>query len=62
MEAKEKEVCAPGGDPEGERDAAEARQIKQAILEGDSAKADMLTSLHVERAMNKMIEAMRQKE
>ena len=45
-----------------EKSHDEHKEILKAILEGDSAKADMLTSLHVERAMNNMIEAMKGKE
>ena len=42
-----------------EKSHDEHKEILKAILEGDEAKADMLTSLHVERAMNNMIEAMK---
>lgn len=45
-----------------EKSQDEHREILKAILEGDAAKADMLTSFHVERAMNNMIEAMKDKE
>ncbi len=45
-----------------EKSQDEHKEILKAILEGDSAKADMLTSLHVERAMNNMLEAMQCKE
>ncbi len=37
----------------------EHRDILKAMLEGDSQKADELTSLHIERAMNNMVEAMK---
>lgn len=40
----------------------EHREILEAMLEGDAKKADELTSLHIERAMNNMVEAMRQEE
>ena len=45
-----------------EKSHDEHKEILKAILEGDATKADMLTSLHVERAMNNMIEAMQSKE
>ena len=42
-----------------ESSIAEHRDIFKAMLEGDSQKADELTSLHIERAMNNMVEAMK---
>lgn len=43
-----------------ERSQTEHREILNAILDGDAEKADMLTSLHVERAMNNMLAALNQ--
>lgn len=45
-----------------EKSQEEHREILKAILDGDSEKAELLTSLHVERAMNNMIVAMQDKE
>ena len=41
-----------------EKSSDEHREILNAILEGDAEKADVLTSLHIERAMVNMISAM----
>ena len=41
-----------------EKSSDEHREILNAILEGDAEKADLLTSLHIERAMVNMISAM----
>ena len=41
-----------------ERSIEEHREILKAILESDSPKADALTSMHIERAMNNMVAAM----
>ncbi len=40
-----------------ERSIEEHREILKAILEGDANKADALTSMHIERAMNNMVAA-----
>ncbi len=45
-----------------EKSQDEHREILKAILDGDAEKAELLTSLHVERAMNNMIVAMENKE
>ena len=45
-----------------ERTAEEHREILNAILAGDVEKADTLTRMHVERAMENMVEAMKSKE
>ncbi len=42
-----------------ERTVSEHREILNAILSGDAEKADILTSLHVERAMENMVIAMK---
>ncbi len=42
-----------------ERSQEEHREILKAILDGDAEKADFLTSLHVERAMNNMLVALK---
>ena len=44
-----------------ERTAEEHREILNAILEGDAERADALTRMHVERAMENMVEAMKNK-
>ena len=41
-----------------EKTMNEHREILNALIEGDAEKADMLTSLHIERAMKNMIAAM----
>ncbi len=41
-----------------ERSQEEHREILEAILAGDAERADKLTSLHVERAMNNMLSAL----
>ena len=40
-----------------EKSHDEHREILKAIVDGNAAKADMLTSMHVEQAMNNMIKA-----
>ena len=45
-----------------ERSIEEHREIMKAVLDGDAEKADMLTSMHVERAMCNMVSAMQEKE
>lgn len=42
-----------------EKSNKEHKEILQALLDGDAEKADMLTSLHIERAMNNMVAAMK---
>ena len=37
----------------------EHKEILEAMLVGDGERADELTSLHIERAMNNMVEAMK---
>lgn len=43
-----------------EKSNEEHREILKAIIDGDKEKADMLTSLHIERAMENMIAAMKE--
>ena len=45
-----------------EKSIGEHREILAAILDGDAERADVLTSVHIERAMNNMITAMENKE
>lgn len=45
-----------------EKSHQEHKEILQAMLDGDAEKADMLTSLHIERAMNNMVAAMKNEE
>lgn len=45
-----------------EKTAEEHREILNAILQGDGERADTLTRMHVERAMENMVEAMKNKE
>lgn len=45
-----------------EKTAEEHREILNAILAGDGERADTLTRMHVERAMENMVEAMKNKE
>lgn len=45
-----------------EKTASEHREILNAILDGDSEKADLLTRLHVEHAMENMVRAMENRE
>ncbi len=45
-----------------EKSHEEHREILNAILAGDAEKADILTSLHIERAMNNMVAAMAEDE
>ncbi|MBQ9084633.1 MAG: GntR family transcriptional regulator [Clostridia bacterium] len=45
-----------------EKSLEEHRAILEAMLEGDSDRADSLTSLHIEEAMKAMVEAMRRHE
>ena len=45
-----------------ERSIGEHREILGAILSGDGERADVLTRVHVERAMNNMVKAMEKRE
>jgi len=45
-----------------EKSIEEHREILRAILDGDAEKADMLTSLHIEKAMKNTVFAMQEKE